>query len=215
MKTGISGRAAYGRVRQWSRGALAWSAFFACTCAAWAQDNEHIYQTYADSVSAAQRREPLGDQAFGEKIALFSGSTEFTITDIALPGNNALPVSLGRRFVIQDRNQYRDRVWLSNLGGFDDWDIEVPYLEGTFPSRFGWIVASPDDQQPHAPSSSISVIACGKLLPVSVTVMTPAAIACLPRGGQMTQLPVTTMHRTANCFMPKTIAPASVATTFT
>jgi YD repeat-containing protein len=145
MKTGISGRAIYGRVRQWSRSMLAWSAFFACTCTAWAQDNEHIYQTYADSVSAAQKREPLGDQAFGEKIALFSGSTEFTVTDITLPGNNALPVSLGRRFVIQDRNQYRDRVWLSNLGGFDDWDVEVPYLEGTFPSRFGWIVAPPGD----------------------------------------------------------------------
>ena len=142
MKTGISGRAVCARTL---RIALAFGAI-ALTRAAWAQDdNQHIYQTYADSVAAAQKREPLGERAFGEKIALFSGSTEFSVTDISLPGNNDLPVALGRRFVIQDRNQYQDRVWLSNLGGFDDWDVEVPYLEGTFPAQFGWIVAAPGD----------------------------------------------------------------------
>jgi YD repeat-containing protein len=130
--------------RVWS--GLAVTVGLTCAGMTWAQDNiEHIYQTYADSVAAAQRREPLGDHAFGEKVSLFSGSTEFTVTDISVPGKDALPVALGRRFVIQDRNEFYDHIWQSFLGGFDDWDVEVPYLEGSFPARLGWIVAPPGD----------------------------------------------------------------------
>lgn len=132
---------------------------------AWGQDNyQHPYQTYAESVAAAQQREPLGDHAFGEKVSLFSGSTEFAVTDISLPGKDTLPVSLGRRFVIQDRNEFYDLIWKSFLGGFDDWDVEVPYLEGSFPAQLGWIVAPPDDPN--------SLMRCSKASAPFVDLMT-------------------------------------------
>lgn len=117
-----------------------------------AQSGRYTFQEYADSITAAQKRTALGDDTFGERVSLFSGSTEFSITDVSIPGNNDLPVSLGRRLVIQDRR--RGSVDLSNnfLGGFDDWDVEVPYLEGTF-SAAGWVV---QDQNAQATANRCS-----------------------------------------------------------
>lgn len=109
-------------------------------------DGIYTYQEYEKSVTAARQVSPLGDAPFGERVSMFSGATEFSVTDISLPGNNALPVALGRRFVIADRNGYWKDTTDNNdwfLGGFEDWDVEVPYLEGTF-SNDGWIVDDPD-----------------------------------------------------------------------
>ena len=176
---------------------IVFGAAMACAQATWAQgENQRIYQTYADSVAAAQRREPLGDQAFGEKIALFSGSTEFTITDITLPGNDDLPVALGRRFVVQDRNEYRDRAWLSNLGGFGDWDVEVPYLEGTFPAQLGWIVAPQVVRSPARAAGSPPMSTSPEIIPAGLGMTTfPGPRAACGGTTQVCRLPTTAAGR--------------------
>lgn len=107
-----------------------------------AQSGRYAFQEYADSITAAQQRTGLGDDAFGERVSLFSGLTEF---DISMRGNNALPVSLSRRLVIQDRRRGSTDLSAYFLGGFDDWDVEVPYLEGTF-SVAGWVVQGQSGQ---------------------------------------------------------------------
>lgn len=98
---------------------------------------------YAAKVEAAQRRSPLGEGAFGEQISTFTGGVTFRVVDVSVPGNGNLQVEVSRTRTIQER-------FLSEgskpdlLGGFYDWDIEIPHLEGVFSQR-GWVVGTDDD----------------------------------------------------------------------
>lgn len=92
---------------------------------------------YDEKVEAARSISPLSEGMFGNQTSLANGSTEFSAVDIDIPGNNALPVRLGRRLPIDDRYLPEE------LGGLGNWDIDVPYIEGTFSSAYGWTVASP------------------------------------------------------------------------
>ncbi|MDE2382210.1 hypothetical protein [Thermomonas sp.] len=77
----------------------------------------------------------FGNEGFGDKIDLASGGLEIIQTDIDLPGTNALPVRLARRFVPGDKY----------AGGFIGvWDLDIPYLHGIFANHVynprGWTV---------------------------------------------------------------------------
>ncbi|UJB20166.1 MULTISPECIES: RHS repeat domain-containing protein [Lysobacter] len=66
----------------------------------------------------------LGPNLFGDQTDPYSGSTDFWVTDISLPGNNDLSVALIRKFEGSD----------DGLGGYLQWsNFEVPYLSGIFP----------------------------------------------------------------------------------
>ena len=41
----------------------------------------------------------VGTDLFGDKVNLYTGRLEFVQTDVTLPGNSSLPVSVGRRLV--------------------------------------------------------------------------------------------------------------------
>jgi RHS repeat-associated protein len=71
-----------------------------------------------------------GDDLFGDKLNLYNGALEFVQVDVSLPGNNKLPVMAGRRLVTGDRN-------IAN-GHFMTWDLEIPYIHGTFSAQDGW-----------------------------------------------------------------------------
>jgi RHS repeat-associated protein len=104
-------------------------------------ESSYPFQEYGNQVEAAKTVGPLGAGAFGESTSDYSGATQFTAVDIDLPGNNALPVRLGRRFVIEDR-------YGSNyLAGFGEWDVEVPYIVGTFPANSGWVAGAGGSSQ--------------------------------------------------------------------
>ena len=105
--------------------------------AAGAQDAQP-WQEYGQKVSTAQTVTALDGGSFGQTVSLYDGSTVFAATDISIPGNNALPVALGRRYVVEDRFQ------MTYLGGFGNWDIDIPHIEGTFSSTHGWVVAPPN-----------------------------------------------------------------------
>ena len=75
---------------------------------------------------------PLGDNAFGENVSLYDGSTTFQATDVDLPGNSALPVRLSRYFKVMNRRQER------GMPGLADWEIDVPRLYGDFFAGKGW-----------------------------------------------------------------------------
>jgi RHS repeat-associated protein len=65
--------------------------------------------------------EALGPNLLGDSINEYSGGLEFTQTDVALPGNSALPVAAGRRRAVGAPQ--------ANGGGlFGDWDLEIPHL---------------------------------------------------------------------------------------
>src|SRR6185437_13784584 len=91
------------------------------------------YEEFGKHLRAAQAIAPLTDNAFGDRVSLYNGATEFDVTDFAIPGNNALPVELGRRFTVDDR-----RMDPGYLGGFGDWDLEIPYIEAVVTTDNGW-----------------------------------------------------------------------------
>lgn len=91
------------------------------------------YEEYGKHVEAARRVAPLGSDLFGEQVSLYNGSTEFSVVDVSIPGNNALPVEFRRRNKIENREGSRP------IGGMGNWEIDVPHLYGNFPDG-GWIV---------------------------------------------------------------------------
>lgn len=61
----------------------------------------HPYLEYRKRVEAAQSISPLDNGVFGDQVSLYNGATEFSVTDIDIPGNSALPVQLGRRLSVE------------------------------------------------------------------------------------------------------------------
>jgi hypothetical protein len=57
------------------------------------------YKEQGKLIHAPRDIAQLGSDLFGDKVNLYTGSLEFVQTDVSLPGNNALPVSVGRRLV--------------------------------------------------------------------------------------------------------------------
>lgn len=73
--------------------------------------------------------EALGPTLMGDHVNEYNGTLEFQQTDVSLPGNNALPVSVGRRAVTGSRE-------LALAGGlFGDWDLDIPHLHTLGPAH--------------------------------------------------------------------------------
>jgi RHS repeat-associated protein len=91
---------------------------------------------YPKKIDAAKRISPLTATAFGNATDDSTGRTIFSALDVDLPGNSGLPVSFGRRLAIDYR--FLDQ----ELNGLGNWDVEVPYIEGTFSKLYGWTVGN-------------------------------------------------------------------------
>ncbi|MFT4257290.1 MAG: hypothetical protein QM599_10095 [Pseudoxanthomonas sp.] len=65
----------------------------------------------------------FGSEGFGDRIDIGSGDLEIVQTDVDLPGNNALPVRIARRFT--PGNKYAS-------GHFGVWNLDIPYVHGVF-----------------------------------------------------------------------------------
>lgn len=109
--------------------------------------DSQVYQEYAERMRSAEMVSPLGSEIFGESVNLFDGATTFNSTDIDIPGNSALPVRLQRRFEIQRVPQMVG----SEFGGLGNWDIDVPYISGVFPTGNLW---------GHFPATGVTVPRC-------------------------------------------------------
>ena len=94
------------------------------------------YQEYRKHIESAQTLTALTDGLMGDSVSLFNGATEFAATDINLPGNNALPVQLRRRFSIEITPSGAPGSAAGDPAyrGAGNWDIEVPYISTTFGS---------------------------------------------------------------------------------
>ena len=135
-------------------GAVLFVCLFSTT--AWAVDDITVPAEYSKTIQSKGAIEPLAKDIFGEQVGLYSGSLEFVQTDVSLPGNNALEVMVGRRFV---PNQPTLPTVGASRGQFADWDLEIPHLEGVF-AGIGWVVPTYGGQRcshfsypPNAPST--------------------------------------------------------------
>jgi hypothetical protein len=97
-----------------------------------AQSQLAPYVEHDKRLRAAQEVAPLKSELFGDSISLYNGAVEFAVTDIDLPGNNALPVQLRRRFKVESMKE------VEPLGGFGVWDLDVPHMYGTFHAAYKW-----------------------------------------------------------------------------
>lgn len=90
------------------------------------------YEDYDKKQRDAQQVSPLTSSLFGDEVNLSNGTTAFSVVDIDLPGNNPIPVQLRRTFAVESKRGTRP------LSGFGSWDLDIPYLVGTFASSSGW-----------------------------------------------------------------------------
>lgn len=116
--------------KYWMLGA-ALAASMACSFAVRAQTT--IPDEYNKKIVSRSELGTLTGDFAGDRIDMSSGSLEIVQTDIDLPGNNALPVRVARRFEPAD----------SNFGGhFGRWRMDIPNVHGTFAdvAMGGWRV---------------------------------------------------------------------------
>ena len=90
----IAGLRACGLVAAWMLGALA--------NAAHAQAIPSWHDEYTKRLKYEEVTSPLKDDLFGDNISLYDGTVTFSATDVSLTGNSALPVSIGRRYTVDD-----------------------------------------------------------------------------------------------------------------
>lgn len=110
-----------------------------CT-ASHAQNYLEEVSDYAQKVQARRTAALDASEAFGEQISYLDGGTRFSATDISIPGNNALKVELTRSRQIDER-YFISGSRLFDFGSLYDWQLEAPFLEGTFTSH-GWTMAA-------------------------------------------------------------------------
>lgn len=97
-----------------------------------------VYQEYRKRIESAQNLTALKNDLFGESVSLYNGKTDFNVTDIDLPGNNALPVRLQRRFNVELHLSGTAANFNSNIEGAGGWDVDVPHISGIFAPLDGW-----------------------------------------------------------------------------
>lgn len=94
-----------------------------------AQDSTSFEEKYK-LIRAQNAALPLSNNLFGDSVNLYNGRLGFVQTDVSLPGNNALPVAVGRRIMTGERL----------LGGhaFGQWQLDIPHMHGVFAQVDGW-----------------------------------------------------------------------------
>jgi RHS repeat-associated protein len=108
-------------------------AFVTVPAPAQAQTIGSHYSEQGKLIRAGEAVGTLGADLFGDKINLYTGTVEFIQTDVSLPGNNALPVSVGRRLATGGE------ALAGGIGAaFGDWELEIPHLHGVFAESTGW-----------------------------------------------------------------------------
>jgi hypothetical protein len=94
---------------------------------------DSIYTEQGKLIRAGEAVGTLGAELFGEKVNLYTGTVEFIQSDVTLPGNNGLPVSVARRLVTGGES-------IANRGdrAFGDWELEIPHMHGVYAASTGW-----------------------------------------------------------------------------
>lgn len=111
--------------------------------------NRSVPEDFSTQMSGSDHVTSLGPELFGDSTDLYTGATQFLVTDVSLPGNSDLPVMLQRSLEASD----------SGLGenppfrlpdSFMTWTrYEVPYLSGVYAD--GWVssagITAPSNQR--------------------------------------------------------------------
>lgn len=131
---------------------------------------------YDKKVKAAQDVGVLGDGLAGDQLNFYTGATSFKATDVSLPSNHGLPISIGRSFSVEtNRQRAATKGTLANpvvvspvKRPFGDWDLDIPHIRTVMTQANGWVIDSATPQNrcsiigqtrlsPYVPSGSPSL----------------------------------------------------------
>jgi hypothetical protein len=90
-----------------------------------------LYSEKGKLIRASEAVTTLGADLMGDQVNLYHGAPEFLQTDVSLPGNNALRVTVARRFTVNQEG-FSDSQ-------FVDWELELPHIKGVFAASDGFI----------------------------------------------------------------------------
>jgi RHS repeat-associated protein len=93
------------------------------------------YQDYRRLISTSGISGSVGPDLFGEQVNFYTGQTEFEATDVSIPGNNGLQVSVNRIYDVQPFEPGRE-----NNKQFADWELDLPRITGVFSAADKWRV---------------------------------------------------------------------------
>ena len=108
--------------------------------------------------------EALGPTLMGDSVNEYSGGLQFAHTDVSLPGNNALSVSVGRMLATGTRQA------ALATGLFGDWDLDIPRLRTITTSSgiwYGYGGANTNRCSQFSPPPLTSVVAGNKTYSVN------------------------------------------------
>ena len=114
--------------------------FYAVSCVTQAQS---AIEGYTHRIRTASSVVKLGPDLFGDSTNMLDGSTTFNVTDVVVPTNSNLPLSIGRTFRVDAQiadQQGRTTSPSAVFGNY--WEPDVPYMVGTFDAIRGWVSAS-------------------------------------------------------------------------
>ncbi|WP_170113336.1 RHS repeat domain-containing protein [Ahniella affigens] len=93
-------------------------------------------QEHIDRVEKTKTVVPLDENLFGDSINYYTGTVEFSVTDVSIPGNSNLPVAISRRLDVSTTRSRGAQGRSPHV--FEEWDLDIPHLHGVFAASTGW-----------------------------------------------------------------------------
>ncbi len=121
-----------------------WSFFLAQSLFAQAFAQTYSFPTKVDLRYQTLREDPKRNLAtpgneFGDKHGLESGTLNFNVVDVSIPGNNRLDVEFRRAL---KATEPRGRYGNPNMA-LADWEIALPRIESSYDEQTGWATTDP------------------------------------------------------------------------
>lgn len=111
--------------------------------APYAASAQSAIERYNREIRDASTIAALDGGLFGESVSPRDGSTTFRVVDVSVPTNSGLAVEVGRRLdvgAIFTNIQGRRSGAASEVSQFGKyWQLDVPYMVGTFDALRGWV----------------------------------------------------------------------------
>lgn len=148
------------------KGCGCWVAVVCLSAVAFNAAAQSAIERYNREIRDASTIAALDAGLFGESVSARDGSTTFRVVDVSIPTNSGLPVEIGRRLDVgaQYANvQGRRSGAASEVSQFGQyWQLDVPYMVGTFAALQGWVGRLPiPDYLNAATQSRCSVMGDG------------------------------------------------------
>lgn len=105
-----------------------------------------VWQEYDKLIDSREAVGVLGPTLFGDSVNFYTGALSFSTTDVAIPGNFALPVSVTRQTTVGHGkgSDNHDRL-------FADWGMDLPNISGVFAASLGWVTGGTVNQRCSLP----------------------------------------------------------------